>query len=46
MRWDELTSDLFPEAVQQSEGVCLPPLSYIERHGPHLPLATDTFIQG
>jgi len=44
MRWDELTSDLFPEAVQQSEGVCLLPLSCIERHGPHLPLATDMFI--
>ena len=23
MRWDELTSDLFPEAVQKAEGVCL-----------------------
>ncbi|MDQ3006145.1 MAG: creatininase family protein [Chloroflexota bacterium] len=44
MRWDELTSDLFPEAVQQSEGVCLLPLSCIERHGHHLPLATDMFI--
>src|SRR5512144_2928961 len=44
MRWDELTSDLFPEAVQQAEGVCLLPLSCIERHGHHLPLATDMFI--
>jgi len=44
MRWDELTSDLFPEAVQQAEGVCLLPLSCIERHAHHLPLATDMFI--
>ena len=44
MRWDELTSDLFPEAVQKAEGVCLLPLSCIERHGHHLPLATDMFI--
>ena len=44
MRWDELTGDLFPEAVQKAEGVCLLPLSCIERHGHHLPLATDMFI--
>ena len=44
MRWDELTGDLFPEAVQKAEGVCLLPLSCVERHGRHLPLATDMFI--
>ena len=44
MRWEELTGDVFPEAVQQAEGVCLLPLSCIERHGHHLPLATDMFI--
>ncbi len=44
MRWDELTSDLFSEAVEQAEGVCLLPLSCVERHGHHLPLATDMFI--
>ena len=44
MRWDELTGDLFPEAVQKAEGVCLLPLSCIERHGHHLPLATDMYI--
>jgi creatinine amidohydrolase len=44
MRWDELTGDLFPEAVEKAEGVCLLPLSCIERHAHHLPLATDMFI--
>ena len=44
MRWDELTSNLFPEAVRNAEGVCLLPLSCVERHGHHLPLATDMFI--
>jgi creatinine amidohydrolase len=44
MRWEELTGDLFPQAVQQSEGVCLLPLSCIERHAHHLPLGTDMFI--
>jgi creatinine amidohydrolase len=44
MRWEELTGDLFSEAVQKAEGMCLLPLSCIERHGHHLPLATDMFI--
>ncbi|MGA2503189.1 MAG: creatininase family protein [Anaerolineales bacterium] len=44
MRWEELTGDLFPQAVQQAEGVCLLPLSCIERHGHHLPLGTDMYI--
>jgi creatinine amidohydrolase len=44
MRWDESTGELFTQAVQQAEGVCLLPLSCIERHGHHLPLATDMFI--
>jgi creatinine amidohydrolase len=44
MRWDELTGDLFSGAIQKVEGVCLLPLSCIERHGHHLPLATDMFI--
>ncbi len=44
MRWEEMTGDLFPEAVERSAGVCLLPLSCIERHGHHLPLATDMYI--
>lgn len=44
MRWDELTGDLFPDAVKKAEGVCLLPLSCIERHGRHLPLNTDMLI--
>jgi creatinine amidohydrolase len=44
MRWDELTGDLFQKAVIQVEGVCLLPLSCVERHAHHLPLGTDMFI--
>ncbi len=44
MRWEELTGDTFPEAVQKSRQVCLLPLSCIERHGHHLPLGTDMYI--
>jgi creatinine amidohydrolase len=44
MRWEELTSDEFPKAVAQAQGVCLLPLSCIERHAHHLPLGTDMYI--
>lgn len=44
MNWQELTGDEFPQAVQQAQGVCLVPLSVIERHGHHLPTGTDMFI--
>jgi len=44
MRWEELTSDEFPQAAAQSGGVCLLPLSVIERHAHHLPVGTDMYI--
>ena len=44
MRWEELTGDLFPQAVADSQGVCLLPTSVIERHAHHLPLGTDMYI--
>jgi creatinine amidohydrolase len=44
MFWVELTGDEFVQAVKQAEGVCLLPLSCVERHGHHLPLGTDMYI--
>lgn len=44
MRWEELTGDEFPLAVERAAGVCLVPCSVIERHGHHLPLGTDMYI--
>jgi creatinine amidohydrolase len=44
MRWEELTGDQFPQAVATADGVCLLPLSVIERHAHHLPLGTDMYI--
>lgn len=44
MNWEELTSDAFTKAVKQAKGVCLLPLSCLERHAHHLPLGTDTYI--
>jgi creatinine amidohydrolase len=40
-KWEEFTSPDFAEAVKAAEGVCLVPVGIIERHGTHLPLATD-----
>ncbi|MEO8397286.1 MAG: creatininase family protein, partial [Chloroflexota bacterium] len=42
MFWEELTSDEFSQAIVT--GVCLLPLSVLERHAHHLPLATDMYI--
>src|SRR6266545_4940368 len=44
MHWEELTGDHFPQAVAAAQGVCLLPLSCIERHAHHLPLGTDMYI--
>ena len=44
MLWEELTGDEFAGAVKEVEGVCLLPLSVIERHAHHLPLGTDMYI--
>ncbi len=44
MRWEELSGDQFEQAVAASQGVCLMPLSCIERHGHHAPLGTDMLI--
>ena len=44
MRWEEMTSDRFAEAVEECGGVCAIALSVVERHGHHLPMGTDTII--
>ena len=44
MRWEELTGDEFAQVVNEVQGVCLLPLSVIERHAHHLPLGTDMYI--
>ena len=44
MQWEELTGDVFQQATNKAEGVCLLPLACIERHGHHLPLGTDMYI--
>ena len=44
MNWEELSGDDFPQAVKDVQGVCVVPLSVIERHGHHLPTGTDMLI--
>ena len=41
VKWEELTSAEFREAIAQAQGTCLLPFGILEKHGPHLPLGTD-----
>ena len=43
MNWQDLTAPDFAKAVQDVQGVCVLPVSVIEKHGEHLPLGTDMF---
>ena len=44
MQWLELTSDDLPQAIRDSQGLCVVPIGCLERHGPHLQLGTDTLV--
>jgi creatinine amidohydrolase len=41
VRYEELSSPDFVQAVARSGGTCIVPLGILEKHGPHLPLGTD-----
>ena len=41
VRYEELTSPDFIQAVRKSGGTCIIPVGILEKHGPHLPLGTD-----
>ena len=41
MNWEELTDADFAKAAKKT-GLCILPMGVLERHGPHLPLGTDT----
>jgi len=42
--YGELTAPDFIRAVEKSKGTCIIPAGILEKHGPHLPLATDMFL--
>lgn len=44
LRWEELTAEDFVKAREATGGVCLVPLSCLEKHGRHLPIGTDYYI--
>jgi creatinine amidohydrolase len=44
MLWENIISNDFPAAVEQSKGVCVVPIGCLEKHGPHSALGTDTII--
>jgi creatinine amidohydrolase len=44
VKWEELTTPEFTQAVGKSAKVCVVPMGIIEKHGPYLPLGTDLYI--
>lgn len=40
-RWDELTADDWPKALERSGRTCILPIGILEKHGPHAPLGSD-----
>jgi len=42
--YGELTAPDFIKAVEKSRGTCIIPAGIMEKHGAHLPLATDMFL--
>ena len=44
MRWENLTSSTFAEAINQTQGVGIIPIGVLESHASHLPLGTDMFV--
>lgn len=43
MKWENLTSEQFKKAREESKGLCIVPVGCLEKHGQHLPLGTDIF---
>ncbi len=41
VQWEELTAPDFRQAIARAQGACVLPFGIVEKHGPHLPLATD-----
>ena len=44
MKWEDLTSPEFDEAIEKSKGVCLLPIGCLERHGEHLVVGCDSYV--
>lgn len=42
MNWEKLRADEFPSAIERSRGLCVIPMGCLEKHGPHLPVGTDS----
>ncbi len=43
MKWEDLTSPEFDEAIEKSKGVCLLPIGCLEKHGEHLVVGCDGY---
>ncbi len=43
MKWEDLTSPEFDEAIEKSKGVCIIPLGCLEKHGEHICVGCDGY---
>jgi creatinine amidohydrolase len=43
VHYEELASPEISDAINKSGGICIIPFGILEKHGPHLPLATDVY---
>jgi creatinine amidohydrolase len=41
VRWDDLTSTQWAQALERSSQTCILPFGILEKHGPHAPIGTD-----
>jgi len=46
LHWLNITAERMPRVIEEVRGVCVVPWGCLERHGPHLPVGTDTIIAG
>ncbi len=44
MRWEELTEEQFDDAIYKSGGLCILPISSLEKNGQHLPVGAKGII--
>ncbi len=43
LRWADLREEEFAEVIKVTDGLCIVPIGCYEKHGQHLPVATDVY---
>ena len=43
IRWADLREEEFAGVIKATDGLCIVPIGCYEKHGQHLPVATDVY---